>query len=158
MKEEIGKFYCPKCQRNTRIYNNCYALTLFRTREEKGKEKRWIFKSVDSSWRGSYYDQYTSIKDCWEETGGFTEEEIRKWENKCKCLGCNYESNSLFTFMSKKEIINSEENNKIKQLEKEIEEEKSRNTFLNEKISAIMKELSEIKIILSKNTSLIKSE
>ena len=60
--------------------------------------------------------------------------------------------------MSKKEIINSEENNKIKQLEKEIEEEKSRNTFLNEKINTIMKELSEIKIILSKNPSLIKSE
>ena len=71
---------------------------------------------------------------------------------------CYYESNSLFTFMSKKEIINSEENNKIKQLEKEIEEEKSRNTFLNEKINTIMKELSEIKIILSKNPSLIKSE
>ena len=157
MKEEKGKFYCPKCQRSTKIFCD-YVLTLFRTREEKGKEKRWIFKSDDSLWRGSYYDRYTSIKDCWEETGGFTEEEIKKWADKWQCYECKYESNSLFTFTSKKEIISSEENNRIKQLEKEIEEEKSKNTSLNEKINTIMKELSEIKIILSKNPSLIKSE
>ena len=90
--------------------------------------------------------------------GGFTEQEIKKWEDKWLCDKCGYESNSLFTFISKKEIINSEENNRIKQLEKEIEEEKSKNTSLNEKINTIMKELSEIKIILSKNPSLIKSE
>ena len=158
----MGKLFCPKCQINTRVYGNGYHnyyLTLFRTREEKGKEKKWIFKD-EITWVGDYFNRsYKSIKDCWEETGGLTEEEIRKWAKswKWKCHLCDYESDSLFTFISKKENIISEENNRIKQLEKEIEVEKSKNTFLNDRINIIMKELNEIKIILNKNPSLIKS-
>ena len=84
----------------------------------------------------------------------------------------NYETNSLLDFISKKETINSEEknrikqlkreieegNNKIKQLEREIEIEKSKNSLLNDEINIIMKELNEIKIMLNNNPSMIKSE
>ena len=65
MKEEMGKFFCPKCNRPVKILLSGIGgeISLFRTREKNGI-KKWIFKSY-SNWIGDVYSEYKNIKDCW---------------------------------------------------------------------------------------------
>ena len=169
MKEEMGKFYCPKCTyycrlKSTIINSNLPFFFYFRVREENGI-KKWIFnisKSFDfeGKWFGGRYNSFSSIKDCWEVTGGFSEDELdvlsgKNWE----CISCSYKSNTFKTFINQKQSVKSEENNQLKILEKElqeekiktvkleneIKEEKNKNIILNETIKSVMNELKEIK-------------
>ena len=160
----MGKFCCPKCKiprsiiPEYNIYHINGDFSLFRSRV-KNDIKKWIFK-YDDFWIGNYNNQYSSIKDCWEETGGFSEEELAILsKNKWKCINCDYVSNTFKTFIYQKQSVNAEEDNKLKLLEKElqeeknktkllekeIQEEKNKNIILNEKINVIMNELKEIK-------------
>ena len=176
MKEEMGKFFCPKCKSPVKIFLSGigHDITLFRTREKNGI-KKWIFKSYNH-WKGDFSSEYQSIKDCWEETGGFSEKEIESLRNSeypNKCEKCNTVINNFKSLLFQVEIINPEENNTLKMLEKEIQEEKikskmlekdlqeekiksqllekeiqeekNKNIILTEKINSIMNELKEIK-------------
>ena len=136
------------------------VLCYFRKREENDI-KKWIFKDISPGvWKGSLFDGFSSFKDCWDITGGFSTQELdiisgKQWE----CFNCKYKSTSLETFLYQVQKVNSEANNKLEILEKEIEEqkykmkllekelqeEKNKNKILNEKINIIMNELKEIK-------------
>ena len=165
MEEEIGKFFCPKCNEQAKISfgNRLLDVRLFRTRTKNGI-KKWIFKS-GWTWCGDLYCRYNNMKDCWEETGGFSEKELNTIignKNSFKCERCKYITKDLKTLFFQVEFINSEENNSLKLLEqeiqeekiksqileKEIQEEKNKNIILNETINSIMSELKEIKAAL----------
>ena len=168
----MGKFFCPKCNWSVRITLSGIGgqISLFRTREKNGI-KKWIFKSY-SNWIGDVYSKYNNIKDCWEETGGFSEKEIESSSNSkypSKCCECESVMKNFKSFLFQVEIINPEENNSLKMLEKEIQEEKIKskmlekdlqeekiksqmlekeNIILNEKINSIINELKEIKSVV----------
>ena len=155
MKEEMGKFFCLKCNRPVRIYlSGLDDITLFRTREKNGI-KKWIFKRTNGYWSGDFVNQYKNIKDCWEETGGFSEKEIESigaGKAPSQCKSCKSVINNFKSFLYQVEIINPEENNYLKMLEKDLQEEKIKtqmlekeNNILSEKINSIMSELKEIK-------------
>ena len=154
MKEEMGKFFCPKCNKTIIIFFNenflPYYCSLFRMREKNGINK-YIFKNRDN-WIGDIYNKYSNIKDCWDETGGFSEQELDYLSNKkWGCSICKFTSNSFKTFIFQRQSISSEENNKLEKLENEIQEEKNKNILLNEKLNLIMTELKEIKASLLEN-------
>ena len=181
MKEETGKFLCPKCKTIVKVKtNDGYSILLYKSREEKGI-KRWIFKKFKNNyyyWFGDIencnYNTYENTKDCWEETGGLSEHELdiiskKRWI----CVNCKYESNTVKTFLNQISTVNLGENNQLKILEKELEEEKDKSktleneykeeknktlaleeqikeeknkiNILSEKINLIMDELKEIK-------------
>ena len=144
MEEKMGKFFCPKCNRPVKLKRSpkLDSLTLFRSREEDNI-KKFIFKaysvSYGYSWIGDFFHSYCELEKCWQETGGFTEQEIDcmskdQWE----CCSCKYKSKTLATFLYQVQIVHSEENNTLKMLEKE-------NIILNEKINLMMNDLKEIK-------------
>ena len=185
MKEEFGKFFCKKCNRltllETYINDDKTSFNLFRMRDENGI-KKWIFKNTiyNYCWYGDRYNKYNNFKECWEETGGFLEEELDTLTQKTyQCYYCNYKPNSFKEFLYEKLIFKSEENNKFNMIEKEIndektktmklqnelqeeknktmkleselKEEKNKNFLLNEKINLIMNELKEIKAAINVN-------
>ena len=172
MKEDIGKFICPKCNKMTSvIYNqDTYVkISLFRAREENGK-KKWIFKFYEYSfatedniiyWIGDITEKYKNYKECWEETGGFSTKELKCYpDSTFTCKKCKYQSDNLIPFLCQQEKFTTEEEinkltlleNKIKILEKAFEEEKNKNKI--EK-----KEISEDKIfILNEKINLIMND
>ena len=168
MKEEFGKFFCKKCNMltllKTYINDDETYFDLFRMRDENGI-KKWIFK-YNYRWYGDRYNKYNNFKECWEETGGFLEEELDILTKKrYQCYYCNYKPNSFKELLYEKHIVKSEENNKFNMIEKqindektktmklqnELQEEKNKNFLLNEKINLIMNELKEIKAAINVN-------
>ncbi len=99
-----GKFICPKCGTN--------GMNVFTDWQKK--DNKWVFgkkfEFLDFSkpnWEGIKW-MWTSgktekwddenVENCWEKTGGITEEEWNKWQS-WKCEKCSYQGSNFTEFI-----------------------------------------------------------
>ena len=105
MKEEFGKFKCPKC-RYSYVVNGYIE---WQSREKNGI-KKWIFKKKSGEYISGVLelDDYADVDDiwlytdpekCWT-TGGSTTENWNILEKKWKCNNnCKFSSNRFLVFI-----------------------------------------------------------